>query len=291
MRVADQQFYSFNRQSLAERAEAMAEAQVQASTGRRVSKPSDDPVAISLALKSAGRENHLASRERAVNAGRTWLDAQDEALGQVADVLRTVHSLAVDASNDTYSAADRAGLASEVRELRETLLGLANTESGGRYVFAGYLDDVPPLDAAGVFVGSNDLVELELAPGARTATGVSAADAFDVGGAEDVFQILADFETALLANDEPNINLAIDQVQAAYDRATIARSRVGALQNAFDIAEAVTGTAKDAAIAEQDALVGIDEEEAYVKLEQVKTAYTAAVNIAAQIPLPGLSQR
>lgn len=291
MRVADQQFYDFNRQTLAKRSAAMAEAQEQSATGRRVMKPSDDPVSISLALKERAREQHMDARERSVDAGRTWLNAQDQALGEFADVLRRAHSYAVEGSNDTYSAADRAGLAAEIAELRDTLLGLANTEAGGRYVFAGFLDDVPPFDPAGVFNGTNDVVELEIADGTRTPAGVTAADAFDAGGADDAFQILADFEVALATNTEADINLAIERIQLAHDRVSIARSRAGALQNAFDIAEIVTDQARDSALEEQETLVGIPAEEAYVKLQQVNTAYTAAVNIAAQLPLPGLAQR
>jgi len=288
MRVTDATFYESNRRNIGARASELADAQEQAYTGRSVRKPSDDPLAMSLALRERSREGTLQHRLRSVDNGRMHTDAQDQALGEVGGVTHRALELAIQGASDTLSAPERSSLAREVDELRSAVIGLANTQVGGSFVFAGTADDAAPFDAAGAFVGNLEVPELVVGDGVRLARGVSTADAFDAGGPEDLIQLFADLRDALDADDEVAIRGSIEALQSAHARLSEARGQLGGLQNGLDVASAVTEKLRDAATARQSDLVGADPVDIAVELQRVQEAHATAIQIAGQLPPPGL---
>ncbi|MEM9860631.1 MAG: flagellar hook-associated protein FlgL [Myxococcota bacterium] len=290
MRISDQSYYALNRQSLQARRADVQKAQVRAASGKRVEKPSDDPIAASRAAKERAREQRLRASERSLDAGRTRVDVQEQALGDIAERLRRAKELSVQANNDTLSANVRDAVAVEVREISEAIRSLANARDGESYVFSGFASDAPAFDAAGVYQGDGGIPTIEVAEGPRIPAGVAGDTAFGVG-VDPLFSVLADFEAALLANDEAALQATLQRIDDASERVILARSEVGGSQAAIDIARETVIRVRDYTIEAQQALVGIDETDAFTELQQVTVAYQAAVQIASQVPQPGLVNR
>ncbi len=288
MRVSDATFYRNNKTHIGKAAGRLAKAQEMTLTGRRAMRPSDDPVHVARAMKERAQELRSDQRSRSVTAGKAKLDTQDQALGDLGEVLRRAEELAVQAANDTLNANDRAGIAREIDELRQSAIALGNAQVGGRFVFGGFNDDAPPFDGAGAFTGTNDVRELEVGDGLRIADGVTAATAFGLGGATDVFAVLEDLRVALDADDEANIVAGITAVRNANSGVATARAQVGGRQRAFDTADAVAARVKEDALRRQQELVGIEQTDAITELQQAQTAYQAAIQIAQQLPPNGL---
>lgn len=289
MRVSDKRTYDRHQSDLTKLRSRFAEAQDRASSGRRVLRPSDDPVATSLALKERARAERAQDHARTIDQGRGRLEAADGALGGVADVLRRAQELAVQGSSDTLTAEDRATIAAEIREIRASVLSTANEESGGRRLFGGHVDDAPPFDATGAYVGGATAPELEVAPGRRLAVGLPGDAIFS--GPTDVFAVLDDLATALDANDTAGIRAGIEGTRAAHGQVVEARGVLGARSDAIETASAVVERLEVRALEAQDELVGVDVAEAYLELERARSAYAAAVQIAAQLPGPSLIDR
>ncbi|MEO0322336.1 MAG: hypothetical protein AAF447_05240 [Myxococcota bacterium] len=288
MRVSDRSTFELNRRELLRRAEDLADAQATALTGQASRRPSDDPLAFAVATKERAREIREDVRQRSLIAAQTRVDVQEQALGDIATVLRRVEELTIQAANDSLTGDQRQNLASEVAAIRDTVRGLMNADAGDRYVFGGFDDDQPPFDDTGAFTGDLNRPQVELADGVRLSVGVSADVPFDTGGPEDVLAVLADLEAAMAADDEAAIQLGLGRVQGAHARVVSARASLGGQQNALVVADAVAERMKGEAQAHQDALVGADEVDALVDLQRVQGAYNAAVRIAAELPSPGL---
>ena len=79
--------------------------------------------------------------ERSTASRISW--TSDDTL---ADVTEAVHRrwLAVQMSNDTYSAEDRRSAADEIVQLRVRLVELTNTKVNGRYLFGGLANAAQP---------------------------------------------------------------------------------------------------------------------------------------------------
>ncbi len=123
--------------------------QNQISTGRRITRPSDDvPAAqrgqslqLLLELKAQAQTNAKASQ--------SYLDATDTALSNVAKLLSDVRGFAVEASSDTSTSATRLTAADEVGRAITQLVATGNQTFRGRALFAGSRDTSAP------FVQSN----------------------------------------------------------------------------------------------------------------------------------------
>lgn len=129
--------------------ERIRQTQAQIASGQRVNTPSDDPVA---AARIAHLEVSLARLDQYQSNGvfaRNQLGLEEVALGQVIDNLQRVRELTLQANNATANDADRAIIAGELRQYRDSLLALANsTDVDGRYLFGGYNETSQAFSAA-----------------------------------------------------------------------------------------------------------------------------------------------
>ena len=288
MRVTDSMVFEFMRKSVADANTRFARAQEVASTGRSVLGPSDDPVNMAQAFDARSQESRADDHLRTIDRGISRLDLFDTTLDSMGETLRQVQEIAVQGATDTLNASDRQILAVEVEALRESFLGLANTESQGRYLFAGFTDNQPAFDAAGVYQGDGQVTELEVAPGVRLQAGVRAPDIFAPAGGVDIFQELEALQTALETNDQAGIQNAIGTVRSAHSQVSVAHASVGARTESFEVARDVADRVRVRAIETQNDLVGISQEDAFIDLNQAQTALQEAIALAGQLPLPSL---
>lgn len=207
----------------------------QLSNGRRINRPSDDPVGIgqSMALRTQSAQNKQYQKN-ADNA-TAWLDATEGALNEMSSVLTRAQELAVQGANDTLGAASRQALAVEVDELLRHAVQVANTDVGGRYIFAGFKTTQQPYAPIGSFApppaysGDNGVIEYELGAGNKIAVNVTGPDAFG-----QVFNALATLRDALQANDSAAISAAVGSITAASDHVLEVRAEVGARMNRLE---------------------------------------------------------
>jgi flagellar hook-associated protein 3 FlgL len=137
---------------------AIQRLQNQISTGRRISRPSEDAPAAQrgqtlqrlLELKAQAKTNAQTTQ--------SYLDATDTALSNVAKLLSDVRGLAVEANSDTSTDANRQAIAEEVGRAFEQLLATANQNFRGRYLFGGSRANGPPFvqETAGVAYHGNE---------------------------------------------------------------------------------------------------------------------------------------
>ena len=115
----------------------MATAQRQIASGKRIDKPSDDPLATHNALRLRSELAGIAQDQRTISDTQGWLDTTDSALATITDVVHRARELALQGANGAIGQTERNKLADEIDQLIETAKSAANTSYGGRYVFAG----------------------------------------------------------------------------------------------------------------------------------------------------------
>ena len=290
MRVSDSHLYDVSLQSLEQSRARVARRQMEALEQRKVFTPSDDPVAAAAGRREASRLERSDSHEKIVNAGMAALQLADSALSQVNDQLTRMRELAIQMATESIDSSQRDAAAHEVSELRNALRNLANSEHAGRYVFAGLRDDTEPFDAAGAYGGDSNARELEVAPGVRLSNGLTGDVVFSgAGGGTDLFATSEAFEIALRNNDIAGVRSALTDFDAAQSQISDARGQLGGQQNAFDVARSVLERTRLDATQRQEDLVAVNTAESYLDLTRAQETLTAAVQIASQLPLPGLA--
>lgn len=110
----------------------------QISSGRQMSKISDDPVNLITALGLRTNLSELSQYQDNLSSGNKIISASENALTQIKDLVMRAKTLAVQQANASMTAANRASAAEEVRHLWEQAILLGNTQVNGKYIFGGF---------------------------------------------------------------------------------------------------------------------------------------------------------
>ncbi len=109
----------------------------QISTGRKINKPSDDPVGVTYALRYRSQLAGNEQFQRATDSAQSWLDETDSQMGSAGDVMTRIKELMVQTSTGTYSETDMQAAANEVEQLKKQLVDIGNSKFGGKFIFNG----------------------------------------------------------------------------------------------------------------------------------------------------------
>lgn len=116
----------------------IAQTQEEISTGRRVNRPSDDPVAAARATTLRRDLTASAATQRSIDAAGRRLRSTEISLAAMAELTLRARELSLAATNATLNTENRATIAAELREIGASLTGLAETRDvDGVPLFAG----------------------------------------------------------------------------------------------------------------------------------------------------------
>ncbi|MBK9111786.1 MAG: flagellar hook-associated protein FlgL [Nitrospira sp.] len=246
MRVADQQMYGILLGNLQRSRLQMLTSQEQISSQKRVTNPSDDPSAFGQIVLDKSALSQTTQWVRNINFGTSRVNAADQALGQVQNLITRVRELTIQASSDTTSAEGRQSIAKEVRQLQRQLVQLGNTEVAGQAIFGGTKTDVQPFtitsgdtvayqgnsETQSIAVGENQTVQI-LVPGSSIFT----------GSTTNMFDSLRDILTALESDDRSGIQAGLGNLDLATAQISDAQGTVGALANRLQVTHDALDTA------------------------------------------------
>jgi len=137
--------------TLQKRQSDLNEAQQQLTSGKRISRLSDDPVAAARAERARAAQARSDADQRAVDASRAMVSQIESAFSDAGDLVQQARELLVAAGNTTYGPSERQSLAQQLAAIRAQLLQVVNRGDGaGGYLFGGQGVTVAPfVDAPG----------------------------------------------------------------------------------------------------------------------------------------------
>ena len=136
----------------------LSELNDQMTSGKKISKPSDDPVVAMNGMRYRSQVKEITQFKRNLNEGFSWLDNADSALNETGEALQRIRELTVQASNDSYESSERVKIADEIESLQEHLLSLADTKVGDTYIFSGTDTDKTPINENLINIDYNKFV-------------------------------------------------------------------------------------------------------------------------------------
>ena len=126
--------------------------QTQSSNGKRINRPSDDPLGITKDLTYRTRLANIAQFGLNVTHAKSWLTFSDQALSDANNLILEAKDLAVQLGNDTYDESARTSGATQVRELFNQIMDAANAQYQGKYIFGGSATNRKPMVGNGIGV-------------------------------------------------------------------------------------------------------------------------------------------
>ena len=229
-------------QNLQRNLNQLSKVQDQMSSGKRVSKPSDDPIGVAqiLSFKTtiAEQEQHIKNMEDA----KSWIDLSESALDNATAVLQRARELSVYGASDSMPDDSRKALANEADQLVEELVQVANAIYGDRYVFGGSITDKPPFeyDASGPAVnyrGNNSSLQWEVAPGVELKVNATGEEVFDRTASSSIpsmFQAIINLAENLRNG---NAEASISEIDAEIDHILSQRAIMGAKSNRLRLSQ------------------------------------------------------
>ncbi|WP_051962780.1 flagellar hook-associated protein FlgL [Mesoaciditoga lauensis] len=121
----------------------LAKLHHQATTGKKFDLPSEDPNGAFLASSYDSSLRQLDAYKSSLEQVNGTLKGYDSMLSQLTSSIQRVHSLVVQASNDTNTPGDRKAIADEIKRIREFIVQLGNTKVGDAYLYSGSKASVP----------------------------------------------------------------------------------------------------------------------------------------------------
>ncbi len=198
-RIPNQMLVNNSLIALQQSFQKLSDLQGQASSLKRLSKPSDAPADVVSAMQLHAGIDRNDQYSRNLSDAQGWLGNADNALTSTVSQLQRVNDLVVQASNGSLDANARQGIATEIDSIRQTLIGVANTQYAGRPIFAGTAAGEVAYNSSGQYVGVSSAVERNIAPGQRIQVNVNGDAVFGPPGS-DLFTTLSQISQAVQSN-------------------------------------------------------------------------------------------
>lgn len=209
------------------------------STGKKISRPSDDPVAVATSLRIRTDMARNDAYTKNADDAKSWLDITDSALNQLGDLLQRTRELAVQGANGTLTQADMQKMANEIEQLKAQMIQVGNTQYNGRYIFAGFKTTTQPFsEDNNSYNGDNGLIEFEVgAGGNKIAVNVPGDKVFDVDltGTSQLLVMMDNLKSALDSGDHQAVSNLIVDVDKQMENVLAVRAEVGAKSNRIDL--------------------------------------------------------
>jgi flagellar hook-associated protein 3 FlgL len=281
MRVTFTQSYRNTTADINQAAERLALAQAQVSSGRRISKPSDDPAGASSAIASHAALGVIDAYTRTADSATSRMTVADSMLSDIIDKITAAQTTAIGARGSEMSQGQRDAAAAALQGVSDALFGDFNAKFQGAYLFSGSKSTTAPYATSGgtvsAYQGNATGVAVDLGQG-RTAQmtfdGSSIAQGAD---ATDIFTVLSSLITAARSGDNTGIGAGIDALDRALDRATLAQTQVGTSFTALDDVRSRATSDRLDVKAQLSTTEDANMAEAITTMSQADTAYRAAL--------------
>jgi flagellar hook-associated protein 3 FlgL len=219
--------------------------QDQLATGKKINRPSDDPV---IAMKGMVYRTNLTEVEqfkRNFSEAYNWIENSDAALDKATQALQRIRELVVQASNDTYEVSQRAAISEEIKQLTEHLASIANTKVGDKYIFNGTDTLKQPVDLSQtppVVSKNTDEIKIELSKGIYIPINVNPTKVFNYDNTAKGNGLFSDLE--FLNNDlndatksGKDISQYLSYIDQHINNLLSARAELGARLNRVELME------------------------------------------------------
>ncbi len=296
MRVTQSMLTSNSMRNLSSSYARMGQLQDQLATGKKITKPSDDPV---VAMKGMFYRSNLTGIEqykRNLSELYLWMDNSEAGIDQANQGLQRVRELTIQGKNGSLSDEDRKAVAAEIEQIKNDLVGVAETKVAGRYIFHGTdvgnspMKDGSPADGSSPKVADNltsgiiDGYNIEVSQGVSLKANVNPANVFS----QKLFDTVQNIQKALESGDASGLDTELGNLDGVMETLSAERSELGARYNRLEMV--------DDRLAQQEVTsnrILSDNEDADIErvitdLKTQESVHRAALSVGARIIQPTL---
>lgn len=264
------------------------------SSGKEITKPSDDPFGTTRAISARRELEEIHQLQKNVEDALAWQRVTEVALARITDVVQRSRELLVQGASDSNGPKEREAIAKEIDQLIETVKTEANGSYGGRYVFAGTETNTKPYNVGGTdaYNGDGGNIVRTIGPGVSIAVNVRGADF--LGGDPLVAQpdglllsTLRDIASHLRGGTPADADALrgadIQALDRNLDNLTAVRATVGATTNRLETAVLRLRELDEASTEQLNQIEGADMAKTLTDFSLQQAVYQSALKTGANI--------
>jgi flagellar hook-associated protein 3 FlgL len=228
--------------------EKLSKTQSKASSGKEITRPSDDPFNAARAMGLRQSLDANTQYTRNLNDAQGWQDATESSLSSMTDFVKRANTLVLQGATDTADAESRLAIAAEIDQIIQGLKETANATYGDTYLMSGTATDVPPYklgdddtfqgNEAGLDPAVPGIVR-EIGPGVTMTINLVGREVLGDGGSDGkLLSTLRQISTNLKANDSAALQADTGVLKAQQDTLLNVRARNGSMTNRLMAASA-----------------------------------------------------
>ncbi len=260
----------------------------QLSTGKKINRPSDNPVVAMKGINYRRQENEAEQYLRNAGEARNWMDNSDAVLDKATKAMQKLRELAVKASNGTNDKEEYASMKEEAKQLKEHLISLADTQVNGKYIFNGTDTTNSPFDDNGVFSPNTDPVNIPISAGSELQVNMDGEAVFGNGLLDKVDSFIQKLEKSDMENIEEVIGESISDLDSGANQIIDARAGLGARMNRLELVENRLSDQKIMATKMKSDNEDVNFAEAITNLIKQESLHRAALSAGSRIIQPSL---
>ena len=293
----------------------------QLSTGKLINRPSDNPYKTARSMQLTTSINTNSQYKSNIDDATNWLDATDDALSSLTNVLQRVRELMVSSGNAAYGSDESKSINKEINERVSEIAQILNSNFDGRYIFGGTKTTSKPVesvksDTTGNYtikfvdkegnpidINSSDIdqvrqtealsskLNVEVSKGVEIDYNITAMEILrfrsDSGNNIDAISLFTDIQNNLSSTNASDrskvVNENLSDLDSLISNILNKRAEVGAKQNRM---ESALSKNEDETLSMTDVLSkteDVDYTEKTIEYYMAQTTYTAALQVNAQI--------
>jgi flagellar hook-associated protein 3 FlgL len=268
--------------------------QQQLTSGKSISKPSDDPTGTNTSLLVRQAMTGNTQQARNISDGQNRLATADSTLQNMIAQVQRVRDLTVQALNGGSMGPSSLGdIATQVTGLGQSLLAAANTVSQGLPIFGGVTSGKVAYDPNGTYVGVGNgtspatEVQRRVSDVESIRVDVSGPEAFgDPASGKDLFAVVGNI--AADVNDTAKLQTHLADLDNVLQNMTTALASIGTRAARMDIAAQVNSDQQLSLQTTQSQTENIDIAKTIMNLQMQQNGYQAALSATAKALSPTL---
>ncbi|MEH6877892.1 flagellar hook-associated protein FlgL [Priestia megaterium] len=262
--------------------------QNQLSTGKKITRPSDDPIVATKGMAYRSNLSEVNQYKRNLTEAQSWFDSSESGLEQVNSILQRTKELVVQGLNGTNESDDRQAIAREIEQLKLDYMQVGNTQVAGNYIFNGVNVGAAPIseNASGMRESNINLdpFSVEVSKGIQLRVNIHPENIFGQGA----FDLMNNVQTAFEQNDVNSLKDLSTQVDTQLSTLLAERSELGARSNRLELIENRLDSQEITATKMLSNNEDADIEKVITDLTVQESVHRAALGVGAQIIQPTL---
>lgn len=294
MRVTQSMLTNNSMRNLSSSYGRMGQLQDQLATGKKITKPSDDPV---VAMKGMFYRSNLSGIEqykRNLSELYLWMENSESGIDHANQGLQRVRELTIQGKNGSLSDEDRKAVAVEIEQIKNDLVSVAETKVAGRYIFNGTdvgnspikdkSSDGAPKVVDNILNGTNGEYTIEVSQGVSLKANANPSKVFS----QQLFDTVQKIQDSLESGDVSSLDSQLESLDGVMNTLSAERSDLGARYNRLEMV--------DDRLAQQEVTANrilSDNEDADIErvitdLKTQESVHRAALSVGARIIQPTL---